>query len=148
MRCWRVGVPRSRSITGKVISTVSRSLCPKCGANYPLVTYVTDGIASAMAQAKSAAGDRNELVHGARTAQRSLEAGVLDELVIHQIPVQFGRARRLIEVLLSRVELEIVRVIDIDRRLRECETCPILARSDCGRSEHRAAQNPRSRRRR
>lgn len=39
-------------------------------ANYPLVTYVTDGIESAMAQAKAAAGDRNVLVHGAYTAQR------------------------------------------------------------------------------
>ena len=81
-------------------------------ANYPLVTYVTDGIASAMAQAKAAAGDRNVLVHGAYTAQRALEAGVLDELQIHQIPVLFGGGRRLFEMLPSRVELEIVRVID------------------------------------
>jgi dihydrofolate reductase len=81
-------------------------------ANYPLVTYVTDGIASAMARAKAAAGDRNVLVHGAYTAQRALEAGVLDELQVHQIPVLFGRGRRLFEVLPSRVELEIVRVID------------------------------------
>jgi dihydrofolate reductase len=81
-------------------------------ANYPLVTYVTDGIASAMAQAKAAAGDRHVLVHGAYTAQRALEAGVLDELQIDQIPVLFGRGRRLFEVLPSRVELEIVRVID------------------------------------
>ena len=62
-------------------------------ANYPLVTYVTDGIESAMAQAKAAAGDRNVLVHGAYTAQRALEAGVLDELQIHQIPVLFGAGR-------------------------------------------------------
>ena len=81
-------------------------------ANYPLVTYVTDGIASAMAQAKAAAGDRNVMVHGAYTAQRALEAGVLDELQIHQVPVLFGRGMRLFDVLPSRVELEIVRVID------------------------------------
>jgi dihydrofolate reductase len=81
-------------------------------ANYPLVTYVTDGIASAMAQAKAAAGDRNVMVHGAYTAQRALEAGVLDELVIHQIPVLFGRGRRQFDVLPARIELEIVRVID------------------------------------
>ena len=81
-------------------------------ANYPLVTYVTDGIASAMAQAKAAAGDRNVMVHGAYTAQRALEAGVLDELEIHQIPVLFGRGRRLFEMLPSPVELEIARVID------------------------------------
>ena len=66
-------------------------------ANYPLVTYVNDGIESAMAQAKAAAGDRNVMVHGAYTAQRALEAGVLDELQIHQIPVLFGRGRRLFE---------------------------------------------------
>jgi dihydrofolate reductase len=81
-------------------------------ANYPLVRYVTDGIASAMAQAKAAAGDRNVMVHGAYTAQRALEAGVLDELAISQIPVLFGGGRRLFEMLGSRVELEIVRVID------------------------------------
>jgi dihydrofolate reductase len=81
-------------------------------ADYPMVTYVTDGIASAMAQAKAAAGDRDVMVHGAYTAQRALEAGVLDELQIHQIPVLFGRGRRLFEELPSRVELQIVRVID------------------------------------
>jgi dihydrofolate reductase len=81
-------------------------------AGYPLVTYVTGGIVSAMEQAKAAAGDRNVLVHGAYTAQRALEAGVLDELQIHQIPVLFGRGRRLFDELPSRVELEIVRVID------------------------------------
>jgi dihydrofolate reductase len=81
-------------------------------ADYPLVTYVTDGIESAMAQAKTAAGNRNVMVHGAYTAQRALEAGVLDELQIHQIPVLFGAGRRLFDVLPSRVELEIVRVID------------------------------------
>jgi dihydrofolate reductase len=81
-------------------------------ARYPLVTYVPDGIESAMAKAKAAAGDRDVLVHGGYTAQRALEAGVLDELQIHQIPVLFGGGRRLFDVLPSRVELEIVRVID------------------------------------
>jgi len=81
-------------------------------AEYPLVTYVADGIAAAMSQAKAAAGNRNVLVHGAYTAQRALQAGVLDELQIHQIPVLFGDGRRLFDVLPSRVELEVVGVID------------------------------------
>jgi dihydrofolate reductase len=81
-------------------------------ANYPLVTYVADGITSAMAKAKRAAGDRDVLVHGAYTAQRALAAGVLDELQMHQIPVLFGGGRRLFEGLPSRIELEIVGVID------------------------------------
>ena len=88
-----------------------RPPAPSVG-KYPLVTYVTDGIVSAMAQAKAAAGDRNVLVHGAYTAQTALEAGVLDELQIHQVPVLLGGGRRQFEVLPARVELEIVRVID------------------------------------
>jgi len=85
---------------------------PEASANYPLVTYVTDGIESAMAQAKAAAGDRDVMVHGAYTAQKALEAGVLDELQIHQIPVLFGAGRRLFDVLPRRIELQIVKVID------------------------------------
>ena len=77
-----------------------------------MVTYVTDGIESAMAQAKAAAGDRNVQVRGAYTGQRAIEAGVLDEVQIHLIPVLLGRGRRLFDVLPSLVELEIVRVID------------------------------------
>lgn len=49
------------------------------------------------------------LVHGAYTAQRAL---VLDEMQIHQIPVLFVGGRRLFDVLPSRIELEVVRVID------------------------------------
>jgi len=81
-------------------------------AKYPLVTYVNDGIVSAMALAKVAAKGKNVMVHGAYTAQRALEAGVLDELQIHLIPVLFGGGRRLFDVLPSRIELEIIRVID------------------------------------
>ena len=97
---------------GVPIFVVSHRPPGRSVAAYPLVTYVTDGIASAMAQAKAAAGDRNVMVQGAYTARRALEAGVLDELQIHQIPVLLGGGRRLFDVLPSRVELEIVRVID------------------------------------
>jgi dihydrofolate reductase len=85
---------------------------PAAQWGYPLVTYVTDGIESAMAQAKAAAGDRDVQVRGAYTAQRALEAGVLDEVQLHLIPVLLGRGRRLFDVLPSEIELEIVQVID------------------------------------
>ncbi|MFC8362602.1 dihydrofolate reductase family protein [Streptomyces griseorubiginosus] len=85
---------------------------PAARWGYPLVTYVTDGIESAMAQAKAAAGDKDVQVRGAYTGQRALEAGVLDEVQIHQIPVLLGDGRRLFDVLPSQIELEIVRVID------------------------------------
>jgi dihydrofolate reductase len=97
---------------GVPIVVVSHQPPPPSVAGYPSVTYVTDGIESAMAQAKTAAGDRDVMVHGAYTAQRALEASVLDELQIHQIPVLFGQGLRLFDVLPLRVELEIVRVID------------------------------------
>ncbi|MCX5251183.1 dihydrofolate reductase family protein [Streptomyces sp. NBC_00201] len=85
---------------------------PAARWGYPLVTYVLDGIESAMAQAKAAAGDKDVQVRGAYTAQRALEAGVLDEVQIHQIPVLLGRGRRLFDVLPAEIELEILRVID------------------------------------
>lgn len=85
---------------------------PAARWGYPLVTYVTDGIDSAMAQAKAAAGDRDVQVRGAYTGQRALEAGVLDEVQIHQIPVLLGEGHRLFDVLPSLIELEIVSVID------------------------------------
>ncbi|KUN55604.1 riboflavin biosynthesis protein RibD [Streptomyces canus] len=85
---------------------------PAARWGYPLVTYVNDGIESAMAQAKAAAGDKDVQVRGAYTGQRALEAGVLDEVQIHQIPVLLGRGRRLFDVLPSEIELEIAQVID------------------------------------
>jgi len=85
---------------------------PEATAKYPLVTYVTGGIESAMAQAKAAAGNRNVMMLGAYTAQKALEAGVLDEVQIHQIPVLFGGGRRLFDVLPRRIELQIAKVID------------------------------------
>jgi dihydrofolate reductase len=65
-----------------------------------------------MAQAKAATGDRDVQVRGAYTAQRAIEAGVLDEIQIHQIPVLLGAGRRLFDVLPSLGELEIIRVVD------------------------------------
>lgn len=97
---------------GVKIFVVSHRAAGPTVASYPLVSYVNDGIASAMAQAKAAAGNRHVLVHGAYTAKKALEARVLDEVQIHQIPVLFGAGRRLFDVLPSRLELSIVRVID------------------------------------
>ena len=118
-RCSSGGAPWSRSITGAVIITASRFSCPATGhparrsRTIPLVTYVLDGIVSAMAQAKAAAGDRTVMVHGAvhRADARSRPA-CWTSCRSHHIPVLFGGGRRLFDLLPSRIELEIVRVID------------------------------------
>ena len=76
-------------------------------------TFVTDGIESAVAQAKAAAGDRNVLLHGAATGQQCLRAGLLDEMEIHVVPVLLGRGRRLFDHLgADHIELEPTRVVD------------------------------------
>jgi dihydrofolate reductase len=77
------------------------------------VNYVTDGVESAMRQAKEAAGDANVLVHGADLAQSCLRAGVLDVMEIHLVPVLLGEGRRLFEHLgADHIELELTRVVD------------------------------------
>ena len=66
-----------------------------------------------MTRAKQAAGDKDVLVHGARTAQLALAAGVLDELQIHVVPVLLGQGRRLFDHLdAEHIELELTRTID------------------------------------
>lgn len=85
---------------------------PAARWGYPLVTYVSDGIESAMAQAKAAAGGRDVQVRGANVAQTALAAGVLDEVQVHQVPVLLGGGTRLFDLLPSLVTLEILRVID------------------------------------
>jgi dihydrofolate reductase len=61
------------------------------------VEFVTDGIESAVARAKSAAGPKSVLVHGARTIQECLDAGLLDELHIDQAAVLLGAGVRLFD---------------------------------------------------
>jgi len=75
-------------------------------------TFVTDGIESAVRQARAAAGNKMVGVAGANVAQQALKAGLVDELMIHLVPVLLGRGRRLFDELPTHVELEVVRVID------------------------------------
>ena len=72
------------------------------------VLYVPDA-ATAVREAKAAAGDANVMVHGADLAQSMLREGLLDELEIHLIPVVLGQGRRLFGT--DRIELEPARVI-------------------------------------
>ena len=59
-------------------------------------TFVTDGIDSALAQARAAAGDKDvAIAGGAGTVQQYLAAGVLDELYLHIVPIILGKGERL-----------------------------------------------------
>lgn len=60
--------------------------------------FVTDGIASALARARAAAGDGDVAVHGgATTVNQYLAAGLIDELRLHVVPFTLGAGTRLFE---------------------------------------------------
>jgi dihydrofolate reductase len=81
-------------------------------SQWPLVTYVDD-VATAMTEAKAAAGEKNVLVHGAAVAQIALAAGLLDELELQVVPVLFGQGRRLFDNLdAEQIELERTRILE------------------------------------
>jgi dihydrofolate reductase len=61
------------------------------------VQFVTDGIESAVARAKSAAGPKAVGVHGAQTIQQCLHAGLLDEIHIDLAAVLLGAGVRLFD---------------------------------------------------
>src|ERR687896_1834979 len=60
--------------------------------------FVTDGVESALEQARAAAGDQDvKLIGGASVIQQYLAAGLLDELQLHIAPVVLGAGERLLE---------------------------------------------------
>jgi dihydrofolate reductase len=60
--------------------------------------FVTDGIESALAQAREAAGDKDvSIAGGASTVRQYLAAGLVDELRLHVAPVVFGAGERLLD---------------------------------------------------
>jgi len=61
------------------------------------VQFVTDGIDSAVAQAKAAASGKSVAVHGADTIQQCLKAGLLDEMNIDLAAVLLGAGVRLFD---------------------------------------------------
>jgi dihydrofolate reductase len=78
-------------------------------------TFVTDGIESAVAQAKAAAGERDvTVIGGASTAQQCLLAGLADELHIDIMPVLLGGGLRLFDDLdLESIRLERKKVVEL-----------------------------------
>jgi dihydrofolate reductase len=65
------------------------------------VHFVTDGLESAVDQAKAAAGERAIGVHGADTIQQLLNAGLVDELSIDVAAVLLGSGIRLFDHLVG-----------------------------------------------
>jgi dihydrofolate reductase len=74
---------------------------------YPAVfTFVTDGVASAIEQAKHVAGDKVVGLHGATVMQQALPLGLVDQIRVHVIPVLLGAGTPLFGTLASPIALE------------------------------------------
>jgi dihydrofolate reductase len=77
----------------------------------PVFTFVTDGVASAIGQAKDAAGGKAVLLHGARVMQQALPLGLVDEIRVHVIPVLVGDGTPLFGRLASSITLERIQAL-------------------------------------
>jgi dihydrofolate reductase len=79
-------------------------------------TFVTDGIESALEQARAAAGDKDVVIAGgANTIQQFVNAGLINELQIHIAPVLLGDGVRLFDQAPADVSLETTRVLGSPR---------------------------------
>jgi dihydrofolate reductase len=90
--------------TGPVFVLTHR---PPDADHHPAVTFVSDDLSDAVATATAAAAGKDVIVFGANLAVQCLRAGLLDETVIHLVPVLLGDGVRLIDTPdLSPVALE------------------------------------------
>ena len=69
-------------------------------------TFVTDGVVSAIEQAKDIAGDKVVGLHGATVMQQALPLGLVDEIRVHVVPVLLGGGTPLFASLDSAIGLE------------------------------------------
>jgi dihydrofolate reductase len=76
-------------------------------------TFVTDGIESALEQARAAAGDKDVTIGGgADVINQYLAAGLVDELELHVAPIVLGGGARLFDGVGPDLRLEQIRSID------------------------------------
>ena len=76
-------------------------------------TFVTDGIESALEQARAAAGDQDVFLGGgADSINQYLAAGLVDELQLHVAPVMLGSGERLFAGVGPDLKLEQLRVVE------------------------------------
>ena len=81
-------------------------------ASFPAVfTFVTDGVAGAINQAKVAAGAKNVHLHGATVMQQGLPLGLVDELRVHVVPLLLGGGTSLFGTLDAAIKLERTSVV-------------------------------------
>lgn len=76
------------------------------------IHFVTDGLQSAVAQARAAAGDKDVAVATPGTVRQTLAAGVLNELQVNVVPVVLGRGLPFFDGFEQRIALDDPDVIE------------------------------------
>ncbi|QSE92124.1 dihydrofolate reductase family protein [Rhodococcus pseudokoreensis] len=74
-------------------------------------TLVTSGIEDAVAAAREAAGDKDVSLMGGGVLTAALKAGLVDEVVLHQVPVLLGAGRRFFQELPEHVQLRLLEAV-------------------------------------
>lgn len=74
-------------------------------------TLVTTGIEDAIAAAREAAGGKDVALMGGGVVTAALRAGLVDELVLHQVPVLLGGGRPFFQALPEHVHLRLIEAI-------------------------------------
>ena len=74
-------------------------------------TLVTTGIEAAVAVARDAAGDKDVALMGGGVATAALATGLVDEVILHQVPVLLGAGRRFFQELPFHVDLRLLEVV-------------------------------------
>ena len=74
-------------------------------------TLVTTGIEDAIAAAREAAGDGDVGLMGGGVVTSALRAGLVDELILHQVPVLLGGGRPFFQELPEHVSLRLIEAV-------------------------------------
>jgi dihydrofolate reductase len=94
-----------------VVTHHAREPLPKDGGT--TFTFVTDGVESAIDQARAVAGEKDvQISGGASVIQQALTAGVLDEIQIHVAPMLLGGGTPLFGPGADAPAVELTRVVD------------------------------------
>jgi dihydrofolate reductase len=76
-------------------------------------TFVTEGIESAISQARAVAGDKKvHIMGGASVIQQALNAGLVDSLHLHVAPILLAAGTRLFDNLTDPIQLERTEVVE------------------------------------
>lgn len=80
-------------------------------ADWPGQTFVATGIEDAVAVAREQADGKDVALQGGGVVTEALKAGLVDELVLHQVPVLLGGGRPFFQALPDHISLEIVEIV-------------------------------------